>query len=83
MMKIFQFYIFVYRFNLFIYIKNYTKEINGLFQIRLAKNPQELAKTAGFRFPMFFKVEQNKATYKWSNDQFGVRATDDVEDALH
>ena len=44
------------------YIENYTKEINGLFQIRLAKNPQELAKTAGFRFPMFFKVEQNEAT---------------------
>ena len=64
------------------YIENYTKEINGLFQIRLAKNPQELAKTAEFRFPMFFKVELNKATYKWSNDQFGVRAIDDVEDAF-
>lgn len=64
------------------YIENYIKEINGLFQIRLAKNPQELAKTAEFRFPMFFKVEQNKATYKWSNDQFGVRATDDLEVAF-
>lgn len=64
------------------YIQNYIREINGLFDIHLAKNPQELAKTAEFRFPMFFKVEKNKATYKWSNDQFGVRATDDLEEAF-
>jgi hypothetical protein len=65
------------------YIQNYIREINGLFDIHLAKNPQELAKTADFRFPMFFKVEQKKATYKWSNDQFGVRATDEVEELFH
>lgn len=61
------------------YIKNYIKEINGEFSIRLANNPDELAKTSGFKFPTFFKVEKKKPTYKWSNDQFGVRAIDDLE----
>ena len=65
------------------YIKNYIEEINGEFSIRLAKNPNELAKTCGFKFPAFFKVEIKKPTYKWSNDQFGVRAIDDFESSTN
>ncbi len=64
------------------YIKNYIKEINGAFSIRLANNPEELAKTSGFKFPTFFKVINKKPTYMWSNDQFGVRAIDDFESNL-
>jgi hypothetical protein len=60
-------------------LKNYIKEINGEFSIRLSNNPEELAKTSGFRFPTFYKVEKKKPTYMWSNDQFGVRAIDDFE----
>ena len=65
------------------YIKNYIKEINGEFSIRLANNPEELAKTSGFKFPTFFKVEKKKPTYMWSNDQFGVRAIDDFESSTN
>jgi hypothetical protein len=65
------------------YIKNYIKEINGAFSIRLANNPEDLAKTSGFKFPTFFKVEKKKPTYKWSNDQFGVRAIDDFEGSVN
>ena len=65
------------------YIKNYIKEINGEFSIRLANNPEELAKTSGFKFPTFFKVEKKKPTYKWSNDQFGVRAIDGFERSVN
>ena len=65
------------------YIKNYIKEINGEFSIRLADNPEELAKTSGFKFPTFFKVENKKPTYMWSNDQFGVRAIDEFESSIN
>lgn len=60
-------------------IQNYIKEINGEFSIRLANNPEKLAKTAGFKFPAFIKVQNKKPIYKWSNDEFGVRAIDDFE----
>lgn len=60
-------------------IQNYIKEINGEFSIRLANNPENLAKTAGFKFPAFIKVQNKKPIYKWSNDEFGVRAIDDFE----
>jgi hypothetical protein len=65
------------------YIKNYIQEINGEFSIRLANNPEDLAKTSGFKFPTFFKVENKKPTYMWSNDQFGVRAIDDFEGSVN
>jgi hypothetical protein len=65
------------------YIKNYIEEIDGKFSIRLANNPEELAKTSGFRFPTFFKVEKKKPIYMWSNDQFGVRAIDEFESSTH
>jgi hypothetical protein len=60
-------------------IQNYIKEINGEFSIRLANNLENLAKTAGFKFPAFIKVQNKKPIYKWSNDEFGVRAIDDFE----
>jgi hypothetical protein len=46
--------------------KKLHKKINGAFSIRLATNPEELAKTSGFKFPAFFKFEKKKPTYKWS-----------------
>ena len=62
-----------------IYVQNYKKEINGAFTVRTAMNPDELAKIAGLRFPSFFLMKDKKKIYKWSNDQFGVRAIDELE----
>lgn len=61
------------------YITNYIKEAEGVFKIRLAENPDSLALIAGWRFPTFIKVENKKPVYLWSNDQFGVRAIDQLE----
>ena len=61
------------------YIKNYLTEIDGKFNVRLSNNPDSLAKTAGFKFPAFIKVQNKKPIYKWSNDEFGVRAIDEFE----
>ena len=63
-------------------ILNYIKESEGLFNIRTAENPDSLAKTAGYKFPVFIKVKDKKPTYIWSNDQFGVRAIDMLEAEL-
>jgi hypothetical protein len=60
-------------------LKKYIKEIDGKFSIRLADNPEGLAKSSNFKFPTFFKVVNSKPIYQWSNDQFGVCAIDDFE----
>jgi len=62
--------------------KKYNKEIAGDFLIRLAKNPDSLALTAGLRFPAFFKVKNKKPIYKWSNDQFNVLTIDRIENTF-
>ena len=64
------------------YIKNYKKEINGDFPIRMAKNADSLALTAGLKFPAFFIVKNKKPLYKWSNDQFNVLTIDRIESKL-
>ncbi len=60
-------------------IKNYTKEIGGQFEIRLSKSPNDLAKMARLTFPSFLLIKEKKPIYYWSNDQFGVRAIDEIE----
>lgn len=60
-------------------ISTYKKEIGGLFNIRLAKDRNQLARVAGGSFPAFVQIKNNKFTYKWSNSQFGVRALDLIE----
>jgi thiol-disulfide isomerase/thioredoxin len=57
----------------------YSEKINGDFDISLALNKEELAKVAGYTFPVFTLVRDNEAVYRWSNDQFGVRAIDKLE----
>lgn len=61
------------------YLKTYIQEIDGVFSIRTSFNPDSLAKVANFRFPAFIYVKNLKPTYLWSNDQFGVRAIDELE----
>lgn len=61
------------------YVKNYIQEIDGAFSVRTSAHPDSLAKVANFRFPAFIYVKNLKPTYLWSNDQFGVRAIDELE----
>lgn len=63
-------------------LENYRKEINGLFKIRLAKKPEDLASIAEFKFPTFIIVKKNKPTYKWSNNEFGVCSKDELESVI-
>ncbi len=64
------------------YLKKYLTEIDGDFEIRLAKNPDSLAFTSGLRFPTFYLVKDKKPVFKWSNDQFSVRSIDVLESKL-
>lgn len=61
-------------------ISAYKKEIEGLFNIRLAKDRNKLAKVADGGFPAFVQIKNNNFIYKWSNSQFGVRALDVIEE---
>ena len=61
------------------HLQKYKKEINGSFPIRIADNADSLVFTANFRFPAFVLVKNKKPNYVWSNDQFGVRAIDEME----
>ena len=56
------------------------KEIDGKFALRLAKDKNGLAEISLGSFPAFAIVENGNASYIWSNDEFGVRAIDVVED---
>ena len=64
------------------YLQKYKKEINGSFPIRIADNADSLVFTANFRFPAFVLVKNKKPNYVWSNDQFGVRAIDEMENTV-
>lgn len=60
-----------------------TKELRAFLpesiKIQKAKDLDKLLAISEGKFPTFIKVEKNKAVYKWSNNQFGVRALDWVE----
>ena len=60
-------------------LMEYKKEVNGAFRVELMTNTIALvAETGGF-FPSFVLVNDGIADYVWTNDQFGVRAKDRVE----
>ena len=62
-------------------LTTYANETKGLFPVVLAENPDALAKTAGLRFPAFVLTD-GKTARKWSNNDFGVAALDEVENAF-
>jgi len=63
-------------------ILTYQAEIDGLFDIHIAKDKNKLVKIADLSFPAFVQVKNNRQIYKWSNSQFGVRAMDVIEGTL-
>ena len=60
-------------------MKDYLKEVNGAFQVELMPNSIALVREAGEFFPAFVMVKNGTANYVWTNDQFGVRAKDRLE----
>lgn len=57
----------------------YKDLIAGDFPIYKAKDPAGLAKIAGETFPAFLKIKDGGVTFRWTNDQFGVLALDEIE----
>lgn len=59
---------------------NWYKEKGGdLINVRLAENREEMSKIAEHAFPTFVLVDNDHPLKKWSNDNFGVFAMDEVE----
>jgi len=48
----------------------------------LANDPKMMAKLADFSFPTFIINDQNAKVLKWRNNDFGVRALDQIESML-
>lgn len=61
-------------------LSEYSKEAGAAAVVMKAKNPETLSDLADGRFPTFIMVKSGKPVYKWSNDQFGARALDKLED---
>ncbi|WP_430404527.1 hypothetical protein [Fluviicola sp.] len=60
----------------------YRELIAGDFDIALAKDIEASVKLAEGHFPAFVKLKKGLPTYKWSNDQFGAGAIDELEGDL-
>jgi hypothetical protein len=61
------------------YLKDYSKEVNNAFDVVLYENAVTLVQETGGEFPTFVMIKDGKAEYAWTNDQFGVRAKDRLE----
>lgn len=57
----------------------YNEESNGDLNILLAKNNEELVSLSKEKFPTFVVNDNNKMLRVWSNNNFGVRAKDWIE----
>lgn len=57
----------------------YKELIAGEFDIEMAKDIEASVKLAEGRFPMFIQLKKGTPSYKWSNDQFGAGAIDELE----
>ncbi len=61
----------------------FYREINeGKIPVNLAKHPEELMVIAGGSFPAFVLSQKDSPLKKWSNQDFGVRALDEIETIL-
>jgi thioredoxin-related protein len=60
-------------------LKDYIAEGGKEIVVTKTKNIETLSKMAEGKFPTFVMINNNKATYSWSNDQFGCLALDQLE----
>nr|WP_294860924.1 hypothetical protein [uncultured Fluviicola sp.] len=60
----------------------YRELIAGDFDIALAKDIEASVKLAEGHFPTFVQLKKGLPAYKWSNDQFGAGAIDELESGI-
>jgi hypothetical protein len=60
----------------------YRGLIAGDFDIALAKDIEASVKLAEGHFPTFVQLKKGLPSYKWSNDQFGAGAIDELESQI-
>jgi hypothetical protein len=63
-------------------LARYKEMADQQFEVRLSKDLEFLPKVADYSFPNFVQVKNDAPVYKWSNDQFGVRAIDQLDSAF-
>lgn len=61
----------------------FEKAANGELNVRLAKNPMELSLLANSTFPAYVYIEKGKKLRVWSNNEFGARAKDWIEERMN
>lgn len=64
-------------------LANYLAAAGGMIDVQQSKEIELTSEYAESRYPTFIQIKNNKAVYKWSNDQFGVRAVDKLEGELN
>lgn len=64
-------------------LKNYIDAAKGEISVQQTTEIELSSKLANSTYPTFIQVKNNKGIYKWSNDQFGVRAVDKLESELN
>ena len=57
----------------------YKNEVKRAFNVELSGNIEKTFKLVNSSFPAFIQIKNDVAIYKWSNDQFGVKAIDKLE----
>jgi thioredoxin-related protein len=60
-------------------LKDYIAEGGKEIVVSKTKNIETLSKMAQGKFPTFVMIKNNKGAYRWSNDQFGCLALDQLE----
>lgn len=60
-------------------LKGYKKAIDGKFKLTTLRNETAFTANTGNSFPTFVMIKKGKAVYSWSNNDFGVRAKDEIE----
>ncbi|MBI2259710.1 MAG: hypothetical protein HYU67_12550 [Flavobacteriia bacterium] len=63
-------------------IEPYQKKLNRKISVSLAKDLKLCINISQGSFPTFVALKNKKIVEKWSNDQFGVRAKDFVENFI-
>ena len=64
-------------------LKDYLAEGGTEILVSKTKNIEILQNLAEGKFPTFVMIKENKAVYRWSNDQFGCMAMDQLENELN
>ncbi len=63
-------------------LKDYIAEGGNTVKVTTTRNIESLQNLVEGKFPTFIMLKNDKAVYRWSNDQFGCMAIDHLESEL-